>query len=132
MYRSADAGHTWQLIGLEGLTVRAIAQSASSPDTFVAGSTAGVFRSEDSGKHWTRISPDNTDDLRNFDSVAIDPRDSNTIYAGTYHLPWKTVDGGKNWASIHQGMVDDSDVMSIMIDQTNSSHVFASACSRHL
>jgi photosystem II stability/assembly factor-like uncharacterized protein len=129
VYRSADAGHSWQLIGLEGLTVRAIAQSASSPDTFVAGSTSGVFRSEDSGKHWTRISPDNNDDLRNFDSVAIDPHDPNTIYAGTYHLPWKTVDGGKNWASIHQGMVDDSDVMSIMIDQTNSSHVFASACS---
>jgi photosystem II stability/assembly factor-like uncharacterized protein len=129
VYRSADAGHTWQLIGLEALTVRAIAQSASSPDTFVAGATGGVFRSEDTGKHWTRISPENNDDLRNFDSVAIDPHDPNTIYAGTYHLPWKTVDGGKNWASIHQGMVDDSDVMSIMIDQTNSSHVFASACS---
>jgi photosystem II stability/assembly factor-like uncharacterized protein len=129
VYRSADAGHTWQLIGLEGLVVRAIAEAPSNPDILVAGATDGVYRSEDSGKHWARISPEKHDDLRNFDSIAIDPHDPNTIYAGTYHLPWKTVDGGKNWSPVHQGMVDDSDVMSIMIDQSDASHVFASACS---
>jgi len=129
VYRSADAGHTWQLIGLEGLVVRAIAQAPSNPGVLVAGATDGVYRSEDSGKHWARISPEKHEDLRNFDSIAIDPHDPNTIYAGTYHLPWKTVDGGKNWAPVHQGMVDDSDVMSITIDQNDASHVFASACS---
>jgi len=129
VYRSADAGRTWQLIGLEGLVVRSIAQAPSNPDILVAGATAGVYRSEDSGKHWARISPENHEDLRNFDSIAIDPHDPNTIYAGTYHLPWKTVDGGKNWAPVHQGMVDDSDVMSIMIDQNDAAHIFASACS---
>jgi photosystem II stability/assembly factor-like uncharacterized protein len=129
VYRSADAGHTWQLIGLEGLVVRAIAQAPSNPDILVAGATDGVYRSEDSGKHWARISPEKHEDLRNFDSIAIDPDDPNIIYAGTYHLPWKTVDAGKNWIPVHQGMVDDSDVMSITIDQNNASHVFASACS---
>jgi photosystem II stability/assembly factor-like uncharacterized protein len=129
VYRSSDAGHAWQLIGLEGLVVRAIAEAPSNPDILVAGATDGVYRSEDSGKHWARISPEKHEDLRNFDSIAIDPHDANTIYAGTYHLPWKTVDGGKNWAPVHQGMVDDSDVMSITIDQNNPAHVFASACS---
>ncbi len=129
VYRSADAGHTWQLIGLAGLVVRAIAEAPSNPDILVAGATDGVYRSEDSGKHWARISPEKHEDLRNFDSIAVDPDDPNIIYAGTYHLPWKTVDGGKNWNPVHQGMVDDSDVMSITIDQNNASHVFASACS---
>ena len=129
VYRSADSGHAWQLIGLEGLVVRAIAQAPSNPDVLVAGATDGVYRSEDSGKHWARISPEKHEDLRNFDSIAIDPDDPNIIYAGTYHLPWKTVDGGKKWAPVHQGMVDDSDVMSITIDQNNAAHVFASACS---
>jgi photosystem II stability/assembly factor-like uncharacterized protein len=129
VYRSTDGGRNWQLIGLEGLVVRAIAQAPSNSDILVAGAHDGVYRSEDSGKHWSRISPENHDDLRNFDSIAIDPHDPNTIYAGTYHLPWKTVDGGKTWAPVHQGMVDDSDVMSITIDQDNASHVFASACS---
>ena len=129
VYRSTDAGHTWQLIGLGGHAVRALAAAPSNPDTLVAGATDGVYRSTDAGNHWTRISPENHEDLRNFDSIAIGPHDPNTIYAGTYHLPWKTVDGGKIWAPIHQGMVDDSDVMSITVDQNNPSHVFASACS---
>jgi photosystem II stability/assembly factor-like uncharacterized protein len=129
VYRSGDAGHTWQRIGLEGLVVRAIAQAPSNPDILVAGAHDGVYRSEDSGKHWARISPENHEDLRNFDSIAIDPHDPGVIYAGTYHLPWKTVDGGKTWAPVHHGMVDDSDVMSITIDQNDPSHIFASACS---
>jgi len=129
VYRSTDAGHNWQLIGLDGHTVRALAAAPSNPDILVAGALDGVYRSSDSGKNWARISPENHSDLRNFDSIAIDPHDPNTIYAGTYHLPWKTVDGGKTWAPIHQGMVDDSDVMSITVDQNSASHVFASACS---
>jgi len=129
VYRSTDAGHTWQLIGLSGLVVRAIAEAPSNPDILVAGTTNGVYRSVDSGKNWARISPEEHEDLRNFDSIAIDPRDPNTIYAGTYHLPWKTVDGGKNWMPVHQGIDDDSDVMSIVIDQNNPAHVLASTCS---
>ena len=96
------------------------------------GATDGVYRSEDSGKHWARISPEKHEDLRNFDSIAIDPHDPNTIYAGTYHLPWKTVDGGKNWAPVHQGMVDDSDVMSITIDQNDRLARFCQRMLRHL
>src|SRR6202051_1695776 len=95
VYRSADAGHTWQLIGLQGLVVRAIAESSSNPDLLVAVATECVYRSSDSGKHWARISPEKHEDLRNFDSIAIDPDDPNIIYAGTYHLPCKTVNGGK-------------------------------------
>jgi photosystem II stability/assembly factor-like uncharacterized protein len=129
VYRSTDAGHTWQLIGLSGLVVRAIAEAPSHPDILVAGATDGVYRSMDSGKNWERISPEKHEDLHNFDSIAIDPHDPNIIYAGTYHLPWKTVDGGKNWAPVHQGMEDDSDVMGITIDQGNPAHIFASACS---
>jgi photosystem II stability/assembly factor-like uncharacterized protein len=129
VYRSTDAGRNWQLIGLDGHTVRALAAAPSNRNILVAGAIDGVYRSVDAGKNWSRISPENHSDLRNFDSIAIDPHDPDTIYAGTYHLPWKTVDGGKNWSPIHQGMVDDSDVMSITVDQNSASHIFASACS---
>jgi photosystem II stability/assembly factor-like uncharacterized protein len=129
VYRSDDAGRSWRLIGLPKETVRALAQAPTNPKIFVAGSLTGVYRSKDDGNTWERITPANHDDLRNFDSLAFDPKDENTIYAGTYHLPWKTTDGGKNWAPVVKGMIDDSDVMSIVIDPANPSNVHATACS---
>ncbi len=119
VYRSDDAGHTWKVVGLEHETVRALAQAPTNPKILLAGSLTGVYRSMDDGDTWTLITPAKHEDLRNFDSVAFDPRDENVIYAGTYHLPWKTTNGGKDWFPIQKGMIDDSDVMSIVVDPTN-------------
>ena len=129
VYRSDDSGHTWRLIGLGKETVRALAQAPTNPREFVAGSLTGVYRSNDDGNTWERITPANHEDLRNFDSLAFDPKDDNIIYAGTYHLPWKTIDGGRNWSPVVKGMIDDSDVMSIIVDPANPSNVHATACS---
>src|SRR5271168_353912 len=129
VYRSNDAGRTWQVIGLAHETVRAIAQSPTKQNIFVAGTLTGVYRSVDDGTTWERITPEKHDDLRNFDSVAFDPRDENIIYAGTFHLPWKTTDGGKTWFPVSKGMIDDSDVMSVVVDPANPDNVHATACS---
>jgi photosystem II stability/assembly factor-like uncharacterized protein len=129
VYRSDDGGHTWNIIGLAHETVRALAQSPNNPKLWLAGSLTGVYRSADDGASWERITPAGHSDLRNFDSVAFDPKDDNTIYAGTYHLPWKTSNGGKDWFPIVKGMIDDSDVMSIIVDSANSDNVHATACS---
>lgn len=129
VYRSNDSGRTWQIVGLAHETVRALAQSPTHPKTWLAGSLTGIYRSSDEGANWERITPAKHDDLKNFDSVAFDPRDDNVIYAGTYHLPWKSTDGGKNWSPISKGMIDDSDVMSIIVDPANPDSVHATACS---
>jgi photosystem II stability/assembly factor-like uncharacterized protein len=129
VYRSDDSGRTWNIIGLAHETVRALAQSPTNPKLFVAGSLTGVYRSEDDGASWTKITPDHHADLKNFDSVAFDPKDNNIIYAGTYHLPWKTTNGGKDWFPIIKGMIDDSDVMSIIVDPSSPDNVHATACS---
>ena len=42
---------------------------------------------------------------------------------------WKTTDAGANWQHINKGMIDDSDVFSVIVDHDNPSIVFASACS---
>lgn len=129
VYRSDDAGRTWNIIGLAHETVRALAQSPTDPKIMLAGSLTGVYRSEDDGASWVRITPEHHPDLNRFDSVAFDPKDNNTIYAGTYHLPWKTTNGGKDWFPVVKGMIDDSDVMNIIVDPANSDNVHAVACS---
>jgi photosystem II stability/assembly factor-like uncharacterized protein len=127
VYRSNDGGRSWQIIGLAHETVRALAQSPTHPKTWLAASLTGVYRSTNEGVHWERITPAKHTDLKNFDSVAFDPRDDNTIYAGADRLPWKTTDGGKNWSPVSKGMIDDSDVMSIIVDPANPARVHAAA-----
>jgi photosystem II stability/assembly factor-like uncharacterized protein len=129
VYLSEDAGKSWKVIGLAHETVRALAQAPTNPKILLAGSLTGVYRSTDEGATWALITPAKHEDLRNFDSVAFDPRDENIIYAGTYHLPWKTTNGGKDWFPIQKGMIDDSDVMSIVVDPTKPENVHATACS---
>ena len=129
VFISHDGGLTWRESGLRAHAVRALTQAASDPDVIVAGALDGVFLSHDGALNWERVTPANDDELRNFDSLAIDPVNPDIIYAGTFHLPWKTVDGGKHWSPIHAGMIDDSDVFSLAIDAANPQRVFASACS---
>lgn len=130
IYVSHDDGATWAAIAeMDGQAVLALTQSYSDPKTLVAGTLKGVFRSEDKGLHWKEISPPESGELHEVESIAIDPNDPKTIFAGTWHLPWKTTDGGATWHNIKQGLIDDSDVFSIIIDPTRPTVMYMSACS---
>lgn len=130
LYRSADEGLTWtQLPDLKQKEVWSLALANSDGKTLAAGTRDGVYLSSDAGATWKHISPDDNMELAPVVSLAFDPKDARTIYAGTPHLPWKTTDGGANWRSIHDGMLDDSDVFSINVDTSDPLRVFASACS---
>jgi photosystem II stability/assembly factor-like uncharacterized protein len=130
LFISHDAGKTWTSVdAMKGQSIRALTQAPSDAKVFIAGTLRGVFRSEDSGVHWNQITPAGSMDLHEVESIAIDPKSPQTIYAGTWHLPWKTTDGGANWHNIKNGLIDDSDVFSIIIDPTVPSVVYTSACS---
>lgn len=127
---SDDEGLNWRRpASLNGLSVYALAQWAKDPRRLVAGTRDGVWVSDDSGESWRRISKPYNHELRGVTAVAFDPEDKRIIYAGTTHLPWKTLDEGQTWVSIHDGMVDDTDVFSIFVDPKKPERVFASACS---
>ncbi|MBV9266858.1 MAG: hypothetical protein JO061_11880 [Acidobacteriaceae bacterium] len=130
LFESHDQGKTWTAVSdIRDFGVHSIAAAPSDPTEFVAGTMHGVMLSTDSGKTWSRISDPGNLEMQGITAVAIDPKDSNTIYAGTSHLPWKTTDRGKTWQSIHDGMIDDSDVFSIFVDPTLPNDIYASACS---
>lgn len=130
VFRSTDGGKTWApLKDLHGKSVRALAISVSNPKVLAVGALDGVFRTQDGGNSWERISPPNHPEIKNIESVAVDPKDPDVVYAGTWHLPWKTADGGKTWQHIKQGVIDDSDVFSIIISHQDPKTVYISACS---
>jgi photosystem II stability/assembly factor-like uncharacterized protein len=130
IFRSRDAGATWQpLAGVKGKDIWSIAIWPADARVLAAGARDGVMLSRDGGESWTRISPAENRELQPVVSLAFDPVNSKILYAGTPHLPWKTVNGGTSWRSIHDGMADDSDVFSIEVDPKRPPRVFASACS---
>jgi photosystem II stability/assembly factor-like uncharacterized protein len=130
VFRTRDGGANWETLpAMHGKSIRALAMYKGNSNVLVAGALDGVYRSKDGGYTWERLSPANSADIKNIESIAVDPKDPNTVYAGTWHLAWKTSDAGANWQHINKGMIDDSDVFSVIVDHDNPSVVFASACS---
>ena len=129
-FKSVDGGRSWrESAELKKESLHSLIQSGSDPDVMYAGGISGIFRSDDSGESWQRLPTHETAGLVNVESLAVDPRTANTVYAGTWYLPYKSMDGGKTWKSIKNGIIDDSDIFAIDIDPRDPRHVIMSACS---
>ena len=129
-FKSNDGGVSFrESTELKREAIHSLAQSESDPNTLIAGTFNGIFRSDDAGDSWKQLPTANTPNLVHVESLAIDPRTSNTIYAGTWYLPYKSSDGGQTWKSIKTGIIDDSDIFAIDIDPRDPNHIIASACS---
>jgi photosystem II stability/assembly factor-like uncharacterized protein len=129
-FKSTDGGVTWrENAQLKNEALHSLAQSEADPNTLIAGTFTGVFRSDDAGETWKQLPTQSEPGLIHVESLAIDPRTTNTIYAGTFYLPYKSVDGGQTWKSIKNGIIDDSDIFAIDIDPRDPNHIIASACS---
>ncbi|MET0751789.1 MAG: YCF48-related protein [Pyrinomonadaceae bacterium] len=127
-FKTTDGGVTWkESKDLKKESIHAMTQSVFDPNTIIVGGINGVWISTDSGDNFKKI--ESTTMPINIDSLAIDPRNTTTMYAGTWWRAYKTTDAGKNWRLIKNGMIDDSDVFTVTIDQKNPDHVISSACS---
>jgi photosystem II stability/assembly factor-like uncharacterized protein len=129
VFRSDDAGKTWQRAGLEdthtimGLVVDPgnpeVVYAASMGHVFVPGPHRGVFKTTDGGAHWQRVLSVN--DSTGAVDLVMDSKDPNVLYAAmwqAYRNPWslssggpgsglyKTTDGGAHWTNIsdHPGL----------------------------
>jgi photosystem II stability/assembly factor-like uncharacterized protein len=132
VYKSADAGRTWQFAGLKEvgqigqLKVHPrnpdIVYVASQGNPFGWGPDRGVYRTKDGGKTWQKVLFIN--DQTGAVSIAINWSNPNEIYAGAWRAqrkPWtiisggpaneggiyKTTDGGDHWSHLTNGLPDD-------------------------
>ena len=109
IYKSIDGGANWQRLSAHGLPEKpvtriglAIAPSAPNTVYAVMGSDEGVlWRSDDSGDHWSVASKDQEVDVRPFyfSHIAVDPKDPNHVLALSNNL-MESKDGGRSFTAI--------------------------------
>lgn len=127
VYKSEDGGESWKNMGLkESHHIGRIIIHAENPDiVYVAAlghlysfnEERGLFKTADGGKSWEKVLY--ISDRVGVVDMAMDPSDSNTLYAASYEkqrLPWhfeeggpgsaihKTTDAGKTWAKLEGGL----------------------------
>ena len=108
LLKSTDGGTTWTPImnGLptyeEGLGRIGIAIAPSNGNrlyvTVDAGSRSGVYRSDDAGASWRKVSNDARVHNRgsDFAELKVDPKNPDVVYSGSI-VAWKSTDGGNTW-----------------------------------
>ncbi|MBN8714476.1 MAG: hypothetical protein J0H50_10990, partial [Xanthomonadales bacterium] len=127
VYKSTDAGETWQHMGLveTGRIARIVVNPRDANNVFVCAigrasspqQERGVFRTTDGGKTWKRtlfVNPDT-----GCSGLSMDPNDPNTLFAGTWQVSQRTWqqnsygagsgiyvshDNGVTWTQLHEGL----------------------------
>ena len=147
IYKSIDAGRTWQHVGLQAtLVISEIRIHPRDPDiVYVAAQGAlygptedrGLYRSKDGGRTWQKIlyvSP-----TAGAADLAIDPKNPNIIYTVFWdhqRMPWgireigpdtgiyKSTDGGDSWREIGAGLPQVMGKIGIAVS-ANSNRLYA-------
>jgi len=127
IFKSTNAGQTWQDMGLEDSQhIAAIQIDPKNPNVvyvavmghlFTSNTQRGVFKTVDGGRHWKKVLFIN--DSTGFIDLKMDPKNPNILYAAAFQetrLPWtfigtgknsgiyKTSDAGRHWVKLTNGL----------------------------
>jgi photosystem II stability/assembly factor-like uncharacterized protein len=127
VYKTTDGGKTFTNVGLkETQTIARIVIDPHNPEVVYVASPGhlfgpnaerGVYKTTDGGKTWNKIKF--IDENTGFTDIAIDPSNSNVLYAASYQrrrtsccfngggpgsAVWKTEDAGRSWTKLTNGL----------------------------
>ena len=127
VYKSTDAGDTWEHIGLENTKhISQVRIHPNNPDIMYVSAQGspysgseerGIYRTKDGGKNWERVLF--VDSSSGANDLAIDYTNPRVLYAAFWdhqRLPWyvrsggkgsgiwKSVDGGDTWKKLTEGL----------------------------
>ncbi|MEQ9301896.1 MAG: glycosyl hydrolase [Cyclobacteriaceae bacterium] len=148
VYKSTDAGKTWQHLGLE-LTrhIANIKIHPNNPDiVYVAAQGAvhgpteerGIYKSTDGGETWRKVLY--VDQNSGASSLSMDMTNPRILYAAMWdhrRLPWqvvsggpgsgiyKSVDSGETWFKIQEGLPKELGKIGISVSRDNPDKVYA-------
>ncbi len=136
LYRSANAGETWEpapFPHLYGSSIYSIAMDPKHPGVYWIGvaaetkragdTTAGIYTTGDGGATWAQA-----EDMKgkSIFALAIWPGDSAVIAAGTDEGVWRSEDGGKTWVRVSpEDNPEMRGIVSLAFDPSNKDILYA-------
>ena len=156
IYRSSDAGKTWQHLGLrDGQQIPALAVDPHDANRLFAAvlghpygpnEERGIFRSTDGGQSWKKVLY--KDANTGGSDVVIDPAHPEVVYAALWESrlgPWedgnqydgthgglfKSTDGGETWKQLKKGLPDDVVQIQLAIAASNPDRLYATLSTTH-
>ncbi len=156
IYRSADAGKTWEHLGLrDGEQIPSLAVDPHDPNRLFAAvlghpygpnEDRGIYRSTDGGVTWKRVLYKDVN--TGGSDVAIDPLHPNVVYAALWESrlgPWedgneyngthgglfKSTDGGDTWRPVTKGLPDDLVQIQVAIAASQPNRLYATVSTTH-
>ena len=130
LFKSTDAGDHWTQLTANGLPEGgwhrsgvAVARGTGGRRVYAVIETttgSGLYRSDDSGRTWTRTSADTRIDSRAwyFSSVTVDPNNPDIVYLPNVAI-YRSTDGGKNF-TVLKGAPGGDDYHYLWVDPTDS------------
>ncbi len=128
---------SWREVGpsLPGGRVAAVVGVSDDPNLYYVGAAGGgVWKTVDGGATWDPVFA--KEDVASIGSIAIDPKNHDTVYVGTGETNprndviagngvYKTTDGGKTWTNL--GLKETKQISSVLIDPQNPNIVVVGA-----
>ena len=132
LVRSADAGRSWQRAdsGLPHTYLWTLAFDPVTPGiVYAAMGQRGIFESRDGGARWRAVRVSVA--YREVTAITVDPRQPQTVYAGTDNGVIKSLDGGRSWRTANAAMGGHGrdrgymQVTALLVDNRDSRTVYA-------
>jgi photosystem II stability/assembly factor-like uncharacterized protein len=127
--KSEDGGLTFQQIytgpGGRAVDFHSMSVSAANPDVLYAWFQRFLFRTEDGGRSWDTVSPEDiiSDGFCwHVPCLAADTEDEQKVYAGTPEGLFVSEDGGNSWTAVADDM---GAVGGVGVSIHNAEHLFA-------
>jgi len=150
VYKSLDGGKSWAHMGLpESRQISSIIIHPTRPDTVYVAAMGyewgrnqerGIFKTVDGGRTWSKVLYVN--DTTGFIDLQADPKNPDVLYAAAWQRfrfgggdmaesgpesgIYKTIDGGKKWVRLTNGLpVEDKSKITLAVARNNSKIVYA-------
>lgn len=131
-----EAGAAWQLAGPSNIggRVTALVATNGGRTVYLGAANGGVFKSTNAGVNWTPVF--DALGVLSIGALAMDPADTNVIYAGTGEANgavqsydgnglYRTTNGGQSWRSL--GLAATRRIAQVAVDPSNPNRIYVAA-----